>query len=251
MEGNYTLQTVERAFAFLECVANSKEPLATRDVAERLELNITTCYHIQRTLIGLNYISKRRDGRLEVGRGVLPLYRGYRGKSDPEKELSKLAASLGEITRETAFLSIREGDEVVLKELFEGVRRLRVGGLKPGMRGAEHRRAAGKAVLAHLGADDRLAMLDASLRGHPEARRKSGLDRLNNELLQISDCGYAIDEETEEGIIAIAAPFFARGNRVRGAVGIVLPRFRFDGAPDKYLEVVLSTASQASDFASD
>lgn len=246
MDGNYTLQTVERAFAFLEAVAASPAPLSTRDVAEKLGLNITTCYHILRTLVGLGYIEKREDGRLEIGAGVMRLYRGYRPEADPEKELSQLVEALSRSTYETAFLSLRDGDGVILKELVEGMRRLRVGGLHVGLKGGEHRRASGKAVLAHLGADEQAAMLDASLLGRPPSRRQAVLERLETELAEIVERGYALDEETEEGIVAIAAPVFSGDAGVLGAVGIVLPKFRFDGAPGRYQEAVLAAAERAN-----
>lgn len=247
MESTYKLQTVERAISFLEYVAASDEPPHIREVSEALELNITTCYHLLRTLTARNYIERNADGGLELGDGVEILARGYRRAQSTEKYLSEVVRGLAKTTLETSFLSLREDNSVILKVLLEGSQRLKVGGLYVGLKGREHTRASGKAILAFLEESERTAMLQDSMNELSERQKKSTLKALEKELKQIAVRGWALDEgQTEHGIIAIAAPIFGPSDEVFGAVGIVAPLFRIDKSRQTYLDNVVAAAAEAT-----
>lgn len=249
MENRTTLQTVERAISFLEYVATASEPPHIKDVSENLRLNITTCYHLLRTLAGKNYIKRRSDGKLELGDGIGVLFRNYRRATDTDEHLAEAVKRLSAVTFETAFLSLKEDRKVVLKVLVEGSRRVRVAGLFVGLQGSEYRRASGKAVLAHLDEGERAAMLEASLEGLTAPQKKQITKGLEKEIGQIKARGYAVDEgETEEGIIAIGAPFFDADGHVIGALGIVSPVFRMEKSRDAYVRETLAAAADASQF---
>jgi IclR family transcriptional regulator, acetate operon repressor len=247
MDTPYTLQTVERAIAFLEYIASASEPPAIRDISKALDLNITTCYHLLRTLMALNYIKRNDDGGLELGDGVGVLVRGYRRADSPEKFLSDIVKRLEAETLETSFLSLREDNSVTLKVLFEGSQKLRVAGLHVGLKGREHRRAAGKAVLAHLDVAARTRILDESLAQMPDRQRKATLKSLEKELPLIEARGWATDDgQIEQDIVAIAAPIFDASGSVLGALGIVTPVFRMDKSRDMFLDSVMTAAAEAS-----
>ncbi len=249
MENRTTLQTVERAISFLEYVATASEPPHIKDVSEHLQLNITTCYHLLRTLAGKNYIKRRSDGKLELGDGIGVLFRNYRRATDTDEHLADAVRRLSAVTLETGFLSLVEGRKVVLKVLVEGSRRVRVAGLFVGLQGSEYRRASGKAVLAHLDEAQRGAMLEASLEGLSAQQRKQITKSLEKEFGQIRSRGYAMDEgETEEGITAIGAPLFDAAGLVIGALGIVSPNFRLEKSREIYVRETLAAAADASQF---
>jgi IclR family transcriptional regulator, acetate operon repressor len=247
MDSNYTLQTVERAISFLEYVATAPAPPNIRDVSKALDLNITTAYHLLRTLVACAYIKRDDDGGLELGEGIGVLVKHYRRRESREQYLAPIVQRLAATTMETAFLSLREGDSVILKVLVEGSQRLRVAGLYVGLTGHEYRRAAGKAVLAHLAEPSRSAMLEASLVDVSERQRKTILKSLEKELPLTAARGWSADNgQIEDGIISIGAPIFDAGGAVIGAAGIVTPIFRMDKSPDKFREAVLSAAAEAS-----
>ncbi|QIB65110.1 IclR family transcriptional regulator [Kineobactrum salinum] len=246
MDKQTTLQTVERAISFLEFVGTATEPPSISDVSTALDLNITTCYHLLRTLVKRNYIKRDAAGRLELGDGIGVLFSGYQRTLDTEETLENVVKRIARLTQETSFLSLREGNKVVLRTLLEGSHRLRVAGLHVGLQGHEHRRAAGKAVLAHLDNAGKTAMLESSLASIPERESKKIRKSLDKELAQTAARGWSVDEETKEGIIAIAAPIFDASGSVLGAVGIVTPRFRMDDLWDNYLNIVMTGAAEAT-----
>jgi DNA-binding IclR family transcriptional regulator len=247
MDNNYTLQTVERALSFLEYVATAPVPPNIRDVSKALDLNITTSYHLLRTLVARDFIKRDDEGRLELGDGVAILAQNYRRHESVEQLLAPVVQQLAASTMETSFLSLREAQHVVLKVLVEGSQRLRVAGLYVGLSGHEYRRAAGKAVLAHLEGAERKAMLDESLASTADQLRKAILKALEKELPLTASRGWSADDgQTEEGIISIGAPVFDAAGAVLGAVGIVTPIFRMDKSPDAFREAVLAAAAEAT-----
>ena len=247
MEQQTTLQTVERAITFLEYVAEAAEPPHIREISEALDLNITTCYHLLRTLVARNYIKRRTDGRLELGDGVNKLFRSYRRTTDIEEYLADVVKRLAANTFETSSLSLIEGDSVILKVHVEGSHRLRVAGLYIGLKGYEYRRAAGKAVLSHLREKERSAMLDKSLADLSEKQSKPIRKALEKEFKQIAARGWAIDDgQTEEGIIAIGAPIFDAQGHVLGAVSTILPTVRMEKSRDKFIQSVMAAAGEAT-----
>jgi IclR family acetate operon transcriptional repressor len=247
MDNTYTLQTVERAIFFLEHVGAADSPPNVKDLSKALDLNITTCYHLLRTLMAHGYIERDEDGGLRLGEGVSRLARGYRRARSVEEELSDVVKRLSASTLETSFLSVREGDKVVLKVLVEGTQNLRVAGLYVGFKGDEHRRASGKAVLAHLDDADRTSMLNASLAETPDRQRKAVLKSLEKELPQTAARGWSADDgQTEHGILGIGAPVFSASGAVLGAIGISAPIFRMDKSQGKFLDLVMAAAAEAT-----
>jgi DNA-binding IclR family transcriptional regulator len=91
-------------------------------------------------------------------------------------------------------------------------------------------------------------MLKASLESIPARERNSIRKALEKELEKTATRGWSVDEETEEGIIAVAAPIFDASGAVLGAVGIVAPRFRMDKSQDRFINIVISGAKEATEL---
>lgn len=237
-----TLQTVERALSFLEFVAAAKTPQTVQQVSAGLGLNITTCYHLMRTLLARGYLERRADSTLRLGRSVGSLFRTYQLRFNVNEELSTIVTGLADATSETAFLSALEDRTVILKMLVEGSQPLRVTGLYVGLTGNEEQRTSGKAILAHSDAGLRTAILDRNMSGLTSDAREKLLGSLQQEFEDIRARGWAIDEETSPGISSVGAPFFNSEGTVGGAVGIVSLTPRFVEARDEIIRHVILAA---------
>jgi DNA-binding IclR family transcriptional regulator len=246
-----TLKTVERALRVLEIVAEAETPLQVREVAQLLGHNITSTYHLVNTLAGQGYLAKDAGGRLTVGRKVSLLHSAYLRTSDFGDAARPLIAGLGESSGETVYLTRFAGDASVIEMVVESTRSVRVSGLTVGYSGQEDRRASGKAVLAQLPAD-RLEAVFTHL--HPElagSARSARLGELQRALSEIRENGYAFDdEEFEEGVCCIAAPYFGAAGEVAGAVAVSAPAQRVALLRDQVRPQVLHTAEQLTELAS-
>lgn len=249
--GTPTLQTVERALTFLEFVASSPKPPSVQEVSVGLGLNITTCYHLMRTLFARDYIVRMTDGKLAIGNAVGSLYRSYRMRLSVDAEIAEIVRRLAEATSETAFFSAPEGNSVVLKVLVEGTRQLRVGGLFVGTTGNEHVRASGRAILAHLPTARRLAMIEKCFAGLEEPALSQAVAHLVGELNVTAERGWSSDAgETELGISAIACPIFDGWAKIYGAVGVVVPNVRMERSRYALLEKVKQMAAETEELLS-
>lgn len=246
-QGQPTLQTVERALSFLEYVAAAKTPPTVQEVSVGLGLNITTCYHLMRTLLSRGYLERRSDAKLRLGGSVGALFRTYQLGFDVNEQLSAIVKDLAESTAETSFLSTLDDRNVILKVLVEGSQPLRVGGLYVGLTGNEPHRAAGKAVLAHIDAELRDEIIDRSLADMSPTARRRFRSALSRELEEVRDKGWSVDIDTSPGITSIGSPIFGAGGSAVGAMGIVVPTSRFQESEERLLCAVIEAAHLATE----
>jgi IclR family transcriptional regulator, acetate operon repressor len=238
-----TLQTVERALAFLEAVAEARRPPRLKEVAQSLGINVTTSYHLLNTLQLAGYLTRASDGTLRIGGRIAILYQGLVRNFALERELMPVVAELSGSTGETAYIATLNRDKVIIQALVEGDQAVRVTGLYVGFSGSEHIRASGKAVLAHLPDQQRNAVLRQCL---PDASAGE-LNSVIQELHDIRELGCAQDDgRFQEGVRCIAAPFFRPDGSVVGSVAVSVPAARFVVAQERIIDAVLRSALQAS-----
>lgn len=238
-----TLRTVERALDVLEIVAQSSGMLQIKEVADKLDHNLTSTYHIVNTLIAREYLSKDVQGGLIIGRriGVLnaSLVRAFDFNADVRPLIAKLASDSGE----TVYLTRLINASAVIQMVVESQHSLRVTGLDVGYSGSEDHRASGKAVLAHMSEPD---LLNAFAKLHPEILEIHGSSRfasLVGELAEIRRQGYAFDNEDYElGVCCVAAPYFMPDGTVGGSVAASAPALRVDRLRDHIRNQVTTTA---------
>jgi len=242
-----TLQTVEKALTFMEFVAGASEPPTVQQVAAGLELNITSAYHLMRTLVARRYVERRDDATLVLGAEVGNLFRAYRKTFSIHQSLSALVDRLAEETSETCFLSVLQDHRVVLKVLVEGTQNLRVSGLYVGLSGNEQNRASGKAVMAFVEQSERDAILASALGDMPARARKAAIATLERQLAATRERGWSLDEaQTQQGIASIGAPVFDAKGKIYGAIGVVSPTLRMDRSQDDFVRAARAAAEEAS-----
>lgn len=244
--GTPTLQTVDRALACLEYVAECPQPPSVQQMSDALGLNITTCYHLMRSLESRNYLKRLAGGKLVIGNAVGPLYRAYRLRLKVAQEIADIVACLSETTGETAFFSAPEGDAVVLEALVEGAQQLRVGGLFVGMTGNEHLRASGRAILPYLDEARRNRILDSALARLSRKEIEKARAAFADAAAKTRERGWSLDGgDVERGISSVGWPVFDGGETIRGAIGVIVPTVRFDRSRNELLRAVSEAAQQA------
>ncbi len=242
-----TLQTVERALAFLETVAQARRPPRLKDVAQALGINVTTSYHLLNTLQMAGYLTRDTDGTLRIGGRTAILYQGLVRNFALGRELAPVIEELSGSTGETSYIAALNSEKVIIQAVVEGDQAVRVTGLYVGFSGSEHIRASGKAVLAHLPDEQRDAALRNCMPGASAHELKSAIQELN----KVREQGWAQDDgHFQEGVCCIAAPFFGSGGSVAGSVAVSVPAARFSVARERITGEVLRSARQASQIAS-
>src|ERR671910_1863954 len=108
------VQSLERGFAILEQVAQSREGIGLAELSKKVGLHNSTTFHLVKTMVSLGYIRQSKEKRYRIGRSLFALAAG----SLDEVELVSLAIpvleSLTEATGESGHFAVRSGDSVVV-----------------------------------------------------------------------------------------------------------------------------------------
>lgn len=139
-------QTLDRGLRILEVLADAGGPRSIAELTEAIDVHRSIVYRMVRTLEAHRLVTRRSDGRYELGLGLSALARSVRPalRSAALPALSALADEVGM----TAFLVVPEGDEVVTLASVEPRRSQVHVAYRPGGRHAIQLGAPGLAVLA-------------------------------------------------------------------------------------------------------
>lgn len=158
------VQSVGRALRVLEVVAQGC-PLPVKVIARKCELNLSTTYHLVRTLAYEGYLERLSDGTYtsgsEVARRFYDVLSGLGHPPDSKEVLRHLAARTGL----SAYLGRLKGDRVVVVDYVEGPGSPYLEHFERGLDVSAHATALGKALLLGLKPRERREVLrDQGLR---------------------------------------------------------------------------------------
>ena len=244
--GDVSVRSVERAVAILDYLARSERPAPLRELSEAIHAPKSTTLNIARTL------AARRLLRFDVATKAYGLG-GRLGEFAPlahqDPDICAVARPyLERLSRETgegAFLSVREGDQIVYVDKVESTQPIRyaasVGGRRP-----LHCTSAGKVALAMSppGALDRY--LERGLTRHtPSTVTDAAV--LRREIARVRHCGYAeaLGEYVPD-LVGIAAPVVGPAGELVAVVTVAGPAFRVRGHRREMRAMVTGTARKIS-----
>jgi DNA-binding IclR family transcriptional regulator len=222
------VQSVARSIEILRSLTGATRGLGVTEVAERLGVAKPTAHALLRTLEADQLVAQdRATGKYRLGPALLELGNAYLETHELRARSIVWADSLATRTNEAVWVGVLNGDHVlVVHHAFrpEGaVQILEVGAVLPW-----HTCALGKAIVAHLPADDRARLLAGQL---PVLTGGTITDpgRLADQLKDVLVIGYAVEDgEAAIGDAGVAAPVFDRDGVV-GAIGLVGPVERLLG----------------------
>jgi len=235
-------QVVGRVFDILDAFVTVAPKLTVADVSRELGLKYATAHRILEAMASRGVLSRDRDSRrYSMG----PRLREYAssGRVDEFDVAHPYLEALTRRTGETSHLAILDAGSAVYIDTVAGARLLsahrHVGRQMP-----LHSTGVGKALLSTL----RAAEVDAVLGG--ELTRytvKTIMDRevLHSELERIRSLGYAVDdEETEDGLVCVAAVVLAASGKARAAVSVGGPATRIRQDLELIARAVMSCADE-------
>jgi IclR family KDG regulon transcriptional repressor len=202
-------QTLIRAAAILDSFTVERPELGVRDLARRLGLSPATAGRLLATLHSAGILRQNEATRAyALGVKVLSWASVFSSTLDVRSKARPVLEQLHRQTRESVSLYIRDGVERVCVERIESLQQIRVV-VRVGERMQLYAGASGKVLLAFLPREQRkklLAELDlVRLTENTLCDRK----RLERDLLEILERGYAISlGERVSGAASVAAPIF-------------------------------------------
>lgn len=218
------VQSLTRAFALLERMADAGGEAGITELAEVSGLPLPTVYRLLRTLVAENYVRQGPSRRYALGPRLIRL--GESAGMALGAAAKPLLARLAEETGETANLAMLDGDEVVYIAQAPSRHTVRMF-IEVGRRVHAHCTGVGKAMLAQLPEDQAMAILNRA--GMPALTPATITDpaQLVAQLRVIRRRGYAVDEgEQEVGVRCFAVP--VGGGQARLAISASGPAGRMD-----------------------
>ena len=225
-----TVQSVDRAFAVLRCVADA--PAGISDVARAVDLPVSTVARLLGTLESVGAVVRLGDsGRYGIGTGIRVLAGAIDASEMLVARARTVLAELVAQTGETSGLSVIEGDEVVYLDHVESAQEVTLRDWT-GARLPLHVVSSGLALLAAQPAA-RIREYLARPLSKPTKRTVTDAGRVKRRLAAIRRDGYVWTVgEFDDAITSVAAPVVnARGAAI-AAIHCHGPSYRFPGAAD-------------------
>ena len=200
------VQSVARAFALLETLAEATDPLSLQALSERTGLAQPTAHRLLKTMQSLGYARQTAAREYDLGPGLISL--GNRATPPLAARARPLLRSLEELSQETANLVVLDGTNAVYVAQQPSRHQMRMF-TEVGRRVLPHAAGAGKAMLATLSEARVRDIIRVTGLPRYTATTLTSPDALLRELREIRGRGFALDDgEREVGVrcIAVAVP---------------------------------------------
>lgn len=229
----YQLQSLDRAVAVLELLAESDTPLALADICELMKVHKSTAHRSLMVLERSALIERTRDNRFRLGLKLYELGNRAVEQIDLRERIRPHFRHLASQLGETVHLGVLQKSSVIYLEKIEPNRRVCMSS-KTGSSNPAYCTSMGKAMLAFL-PEDLLEQTISKIKFVRYTTKTIGSrEELLKSLGRIRRRGYAIDdEEIEIGVRCVGAPVFDDNHFPIAAVSISGPsaRIRLQNLP--------------------
>jgi DNA-binding IclR family transcriptional regulator len=144
------IRSVSRALRIIEEVSSSSRPLPVKVIARRCQINLSTAYHLVRTLCYEGYLVRLPDGGYVAGAEVAERFHDLMSSMSRPAEARTVLRNLADVTGHSAYLAGISGGRLVVVDVVEGARSPWLEDLQAGLETAAHATAVGKALLTTL-----------------------------------------------------------------------------------------------------
>lgn len=244
------IQSVDRALALLEVLADADEELPLGELARRAGLNTSTCHHLISTLMARGYVSQStRTREYGLGNQILRLQHARLHQIDLVNAAMPLLRELNQSTTEAVHLAVMQSYELVTVAKLESLHALKVDNGFVGKSNAAHATATGKAILAHMPEWELNQII--ALRGLTAFTRRTITDpaALRAELERVRLQGFSVDdEEFQPSVFCVGAPIRNHTGKVVASLSCSAPQMRVGSqeAVDRLSSLSIQAAEKIS-----
>jgi DNA-binding IclR family transcriptional regulator len=218
------VQSVGRAFRVLEVVTRFPG-LPVKAIARRSGLNLSTTYHLVRTLAYEGYVTRLKDGTYDVGEQVSHRFYEQLGSLGRGPDTREVLRHLAQTSGYSAYLARISAGRVVVVDYSEAPGSPYVEDLERGLDVASHATALGKALLLGMSRRERHELVvDAGMRKFT-ARTALDVTTLEAQLARLRPNAVVEEHGEFRDDITCAAHLVRRrpGDDPTWAVGLCIP----------------------------
>lgn len=154
------VSALARGLAVLRTLADANEPLSNRDLAERTGIPKATVSRLAATLQSAGFLRQSTDERYALGPAALHLGHAYLRSFDFRQQARAHLAELAELAGANVHLGVRDGLDIVLIDTLRPHSALILSRMDVGSRMAIATSAVGRAYLASVPLDQRIALME-------------------------------------------------------------------------------------------
>jgi IclR family acetate operon transcriptional repressor len=201
--GKGGVQSLDRAFAILEAMADAGGVVALSKLADDTNLPLPTIHRIVRTLVELGYVRQQPSRLYALGSRLIRLGETTSRMLGPgaRRHMATVVDQLGESVN----LAILDGDEIVYVGQVQPQSNSMRMFTEVGARALPHSTAVGKAILANTPPEDVRALVTRTGMPRRTEHTLTTPDTLLAELERTRARGYALDEQEQElGVRCVA-----------------------------------------------
>ena len=214
------INSVLKAIDILQAFSPSEPRLTLAEIAGRLGMPKSTTHNLLATLLSCGFVEKVDADRYALGTAVVALTQAVRVNVELRDRAAPLLRDLADQCRESVYLTVLDGDYGLYIYAVESPNRL-MARTAVGDRAHLHCTSVGKAMLAHLPADEVEAIVARVGLPASSACTITRLDDLREELAATRARGFAIDKQEHElRTFCIGAPIFDASGRAIAACSI-------------------------------
>lgn len=197
------VQSLDRAFAILETMADAGGIIGLSQLAERADLPLATIHRLVRTLVDLGYVRQEPSRQYSLGPRLMRLA-DLATKRIGTWANPHLADAVARVN-ESVNLAILDGDEVVYVAQVQPDRNFMRMFTEVGRRTLPHATAVGKVMLAPCAESEVRSLLERTGMPHHTDHTLTTPESFLEALGRARELGYALDEgEQEVGVRCVA-----------------------------------------------
>jgi|SRR5699024_139104 len=242
-----SVKSAKRVVDVFELLMKNPHGLTSKEISEILDIPQSSTFNLLSTLERINYLNKDEQKKYRLGSKLIPLGRSAMESLNIHKVSLPHLKDLTEEVRETVFMALLSGDELVYIAKEVSNRSIQTTA-QPGMRKPLYCTGLGKTFLAFMPSEQRNEILN-SIDFIPYTENTIvNRDELERQLEQFYSLGYSIDnEESEEGLFCIAAPIFGEGNHIIATISVAGPKERMYSKKEVIVKHIRHAANSISE----
>ncbi|RDE08473.1 IclR family transcriptional regulator [Pelagibacterium lacus] len=248
-DGSKSIQSVDRALSIIEALSLSNSPLMLSEISKLVDLNISTCHHLVKTLVSRGYVVNSGRGRgYSLSSKLESLSRRSAREFNLVEFVTPALRELNDDIRECVQLAVLRGSILVTHVRLASQMPSHADASGTPKLHAAHAVALGKAILAWLPeAELARVVADNGLASFTSSTITS-LSVLVEELRLVRRSGFAIEDgEFHPEVVGFGAAVRDTSGAVVGSIGITVPRRRATEAYRTYIaQAVMKSAKDIS-----
>ncbi len=214
------VNSIIKALDILSIFSPTQPRMSLATISLKMNLPKSTVHNLLSTLTSRGFIERVDNDQYSLGTAVIVLGQAVRVNVELRDRAAPLLSEVAGICRESIYLTVREGDNLLYIYAIESPRRL-LARTSIGDRVPMHCTANGKAILAYLPEDELSAYIEHTRLPVFTPKTISDPDALRHELELTKSRGYGLDnEEHEPGTYCVGAPIFDANISLVGACSI-------------------------------